>query len=62
MKKLFTCFNVISTIIQSQAQYPFARSKVEDYDSKNGMPKDFVMNTYQAKDGFTWMIGFIIGV
>ncbi|MBL7852348.1 MAG: hypothetical protein JNN04_15700, partial [Cyclobacteriaceae bacterium] len=40
---------------QSQAQNPFARFQVKHYDSKNGMPNDFVMNSYQAKDGFIWM-------
>ena len=40
------------------AQNPFASYKVEHFDSKNGMPNDFVMNTLQSKDGFLWMNGF----
>jgi len=44
--------------VASRAQNPFARYKVELYDSKNGMPNDFVMNTYQSKDGFIWMNGY----
>ena len=41
--------------LPSQAQNPFARYKVEHYDSKNGMPNDFVMNAYQSNDGFIWL-------
>lgn len=37
------------------AQNPYAQFKIEHYDSKNGMPNDFVMNTYQTMDGFIWM-------
>jgi signal transduction histidine kinase/ligand-binding sensor domain-containing protein len=47
------CF--ITAAVQLPAQNPFARYKVEHYDSKNGMPNDFVMNTYQTMDGFIWM-------
>ena len=46
---------MIITAVQMLAQNPFARYKVEHYDSKNGMPNDFVMNTYQTMDGFIWM-------
>jgi signal transduction histidine kinase/ligand-binding sensor domain-containing protein len=55
MKKLFTCLCITCVALQLHTQNPFARYKVEHYDSKNGMPNDFVMNTYQAKDGFIWM-------
>lgn len=55
MKKLLIFLFVTSIAAQLHAQNPFARYKVEHYDSKNGMPNDFVMNTYQSKDGFIWM-------
>jgi signal transduction histidine kinase/ligand-binding sensor domain-containing protein len=55
MKKVLTCLWIICSAIQLAAQNPFARFKVEHYDSKNGMPNDFVMNTYQTMDGFIWM-------
>jgi signal transduction histidine kinase len=55
MKKLFIGLCIISAAMQSHAQNPFARYKVEHYDSKNGMPNDFVMNTYQTKEGFIWV-------
>lgn len=55
MKKLLTCIYLVTAAIQLYAQNPFSRYKVEHYDSKNGMPNDFVMNTYQTKDGFIWM-------
>ena len=46
---------MIGSAFQLAAQNPFARYKVEHYDSKNGMPNDYVMNTYQTMDGFIWM-------
>ncbi len=55
MKKLLGCLFIACSVMHSYAQNPFARYKVEHYDSKNGMPNDFVMNTYQTKDGFIWL-------
>ncbi|MBR2648734.1 MAG: hypothetical protein IKD55_07825 [Sediminibacterium sp.] len=39
----------------AQNPNPLAFYKVEKYDSKSGMPADFITNTYQTKDGFIWM-------
>jgi len=55
MKKLLGCLFIACSAMYSHAQNPFARYKVTHYDSKNGMPNDFVMNAYQSKDGFIWM-------
>ena len=55
MKKLLICLCITCAGVLLHAQNPFASYKVEHYDSKNGMPNDFVMNTYQTKDGFIWM-------
>ncbi|MEN9600223.1 MAG: hypothetical protein RL596_2544, partial [Bacteroidota bacterium] len=41
--------------ISIDAQNYFDHYKVTKYDTKNGMPTDFVLNTYQSKDGFIWM-------
>ncbi len=58
MKKLITCLWIASIAMPSIAQNPFARYKVQHYDSKNGMLNDFVMNAYQSKDGFIWLNGY----
>ena len=55
MDKLIVILFIVCSVIHPHAQNPFARYKVEHYDSKNGMPNDFVMNTYQSKDGFIWL-------
>ncbi len=44
--------------IEMNGQNYFDHFKVTKYDSKNGMPTDFVLNTYQTKDGFIWMSTF----
>jgi signal transduction histidine kinase/ligand-binding sensor domain-containing protein len=44
--------------IALQAQNPFAKFKVEHYDTKKGLPADFLMNVYQSKDGFIWTNGY----
>ncbi|MGC4039036.1 MAG: ATP-binding protein [Chitinophagaceae bacterium] len=41
-----------------QAQNPFAKFKVEHYDTKKGLPGDYVMNVYQSKEGFIWTNGY----
>ena len=58
MKKLFIFLCTICTAMHLHAQNPFARYKVEHYDSKNGMPTDFILNAYQTKEGFIWMNTF----
>jgi len=58
MKELIACLWIVCIAIPSFAQNPFARYKVEHYDTKNGMPNDFVMNAYQSKDGFIWLNGY----
>ncbi len=55
MKAFIISFFAIAFTLQVTAQNYFDHYKVTKYDSKNGMPTDFVMNTYQTKDGFVWM-------
>ena len=50
---LFVLFFLVSN--KTNGQNYFDHYKVTKYDSKNGMPTDFVLNTYQTKDGFIWM-------
>ena len=42
----------------SFAQNPFQDYKVEHYDSRKGLPNDYVMNVYQSKEGFLWLNGY----
>ena len=50
---LFVLFFLVSN--KTNGQNYFDHYKVTKYDSKNGMPTDFVLNTYQTKNGFIWM-------
>jgi ligand-binding sensor domain-containing protein len=58
MDKLIVIFFIFCSVIHPHAQNPFARYKVEHYDSKNGMPNDYIMNVCQSKDGFIWMSSY----
>jgi signal transduction histidine kinase/ligand-binding sensor domain-containing protein len=40
------------------AQNPFARFKVDRYDSKSGLMNDYFMNVYQSREGFIWVNGY----
>ncbi len=53
---LLALFFLVS--ISTNGQNYFDHYKVTKYDSRNGMPTDFVLNTYQTKDGFIWMSTF----
>jgi signal transduction histidine kinase/ligand-binding sensor domain-containing protein len=39
-------------------QNPFRQLKMENWDTKNGMPNDLILNVYQTKDGFIWTTGY----
>jgi len=40
------------------AQNPFGYFKMDHWDTKKGMPNDFVLNIFQTKDGFIWLTGY----
>jgi signal transduction histidine kinase/ligand-binding sensor domain-containing protein len=55
-KLLFLLILLVSTICE--AQNPFQDFKVEHYDSRKGLPNDYVKNVYQSKEGFLWLNGY----
>ena len=55
MKNFIISLLAIVFTLQVSAQNFFDNYKVDRYDSKNGMPTDFIMNAYQTKEGFIWM-------
>jgi len=40
------------------SQNPFQHFRVEQYDTRKGLPNDYVMNVYQSKEGFLWLNGY----
>lgn len=55
MKKLVSTISFLCIMVAVIGQHAFSNYKVVHYNSKNGMPTDFIMNAYQTKDGFIWM-------
>lgn len=61
MKIAFKYFLVIIVVFYQSfaiAQNPFGYFKMDHWDTKKGMPNDFVLNVYQTSDGFIWLTGY----
>jgi ligand-binding sensor domain-containing protein len=41
-----------------RGQNLFQQMKLEQWNTKKGMPNDLILNVYQAKDGFIYMTGY----
>ena len=61
MKKISIFLVLIICLFKPEdvsGQNPFRQLKIENWDTKNGMPNDHILNVYQTKDGFIWTTGY----